>query len=86
MLALFSAQVPPAADLSPQSWNAADRTRVEALQMSPFPPRAGAVQGSTAIICDTGSPIAVYAGMEALKKGGTAADAAATVALTQIAT
>jgi gamma-glutamyltranspeptidase/glutathione hydrolase len=86
MLALFSAQVPPAADLSPQSWNAADRTRVEALQMSPFPPRAGAVQGSTAIICDTGSPIAVYAGMEALKKGGTAADAAATVALAQIAT
>jgi len=33
-----------------------------------------------------GSPIAVYAGMQALNAGGTAADAAATVALTQIAT
>ena len=54
--------------------------------MSPFAPRARAVQGKSAIICDTGSPISVYAGMEALKKGGGAADAAATVALTQIAT
>ena len=34
----------------------------------------------------TMSPIAVHAGMEALRQGGTAADAAATVALTQITT
>ena len=86
MLTLLSPQAAPAADLSPQTWNAADRKRVEDLQMSPFAPRARAVQGNSAIICDTGSPIAVYAGMDALRKGGTAADAAATVALTQIAT
>ncbi len=86
MAAVFSAQAAPAPDLSPQTWSAADRTRVENLQMSPFAPRARAIEGSSAIICNTGSPIAVYAGMEALKRGGTAADAAATVALTQIAT
>ncbi len=86
IIAFFSAQVAPAEDLSPQTWNAADRTRVEDLQMSPFAPRVRAVQGTSAIICDTGSPIAVYAGMQALNAGGTAADAAATVALTQIAT
>ena len=86
MLALFYAQVVPAVDISPPTWNAEERKRVELLQMSPFPSRARAVEGKSAIICDTGSPIAVSAGMEALKKGGTAADAAATVALTEIAT
>ncbi len=38
------------------------------------------------MISTTASPIAVQAGLEALRQGGTAADAAATVALTQITT
>ncbi len=72
--------------MSPQSWNATEKKHVEGLQMNPFPPRARAIQGKSAIISDTGSPIAVYAGIVALKNGGSAADAAATVALTEIAT
>jgi gamma-glutamyltranspeptidase / glutathione hydrolase len=86
MFGLLSTRPVAPADISPRTWDAADRKHVEELQMNPFAPRARAIQGSSAIICDTGSPIAVYAGMEALKKGGSAADAAATVALTQIAT
>lgn len=85
-LAFLSTSVAPAANLSPQSWNVTDRRHMEELQMNPFPPHARVIQGSSGLICDTGSPIAVYAGMQALKKGGSAADAAATVALTQIAT
>jgi gamma-glutamyltranspeptidase/glutathione hydrolase len=42
------------------------------------------VEGQTGLVAATISPISVRAGMEALKQGGTAADAAATVALTQI--
>jgi gamma-glutamyltranspeptidase/glutathione hydrolase len=86
IFALLNTRPVVPADISPRTWDAADRKHVEELQMNPFAPRARAIQGSSAIICDTGSPIAVYAGMEALKKGGTAADAAATVALTEIAT
>lgn len=85
-LVFLSTSIAPAADLSPQTWNAAEKKHVEQLEMSPFAPRARAVQGGTVMISDTGSPIAVYAGMQVLKKGGSAADAAATVALTQIAT
>jgi gamma-glutamyltranspeptidase / glutathione hydrolase len=86
MFAFLGMQLAPAVDLSPQTWNAADRKHVEEAETNPFPPRARAIEGSSAIISDTGSPIAVYAGMDALKKGGSAADAAASVALTQIAT
>jgi gamma-glutamyltranspeptidase / glutathione hydrolase len=85
-LALAFSQMTFASDLSPEKWNPADKKRAEALEMSPFAPQARAVEGASAIIADTGSPIAVRAGIEALKQGGTAADAAATVALTQIAT
>ncbi len=86
MLTLLSTQVAFAADLSPQTWNAAEKKHVEQMEMNPFPAQAREVRGSSGLISDTGSPIAVYAGIQALKKGGTAVDAAATVALTQIAT
>ena len=36
------------------------------------------------MIAATVSPVSVFAGLEALKRGGTAADAAATIALTQV--
>jgi gamma-glutamyltranspeptidase/glutathione hydrolase len=75
-----------AADLSPAKWNPVDKKRAEASEMSPFPSQARIIEGSAGIISNTGSPIAVHAGMEALKQGGTAADAAATVALTQVTT
>src|SRR5579872_5208484 len=80
------AQMTIASDLSPEKWNPAVKKRAEGLEMSPFAPQARAVEGSSSIVSDTGSPIAVHAGIEALEQGGTAADAAATVALTEIAT
>jgi gamma-glutamyltranspeptidase/glutathione hydrolase len=73
------------ADLSPSNWKPDDREGVEKLEMRFFPPRARVVDGHSGLISNTGSPIAVHAGIEALKQGGTAADAAATVALTHIA-
>jgi gamma-glutamyltranspeptidase / glutathione hydrolase len=75
-----------AVDLSPRKWNPSEKTKMEQLEMSPFPPRARTVEGRSALISNTGSPIAVHAGIEALKQGGNAADAAATVALTHITT
>jgi gamma-glutamyltranspeptidase / glutathione hydrolase len=80
------AQMSIASDLSPEKWNPAGKRRAEALEMSPFAPQARTIEGSSSIISDTGSPIAVHAGIEALKQGGTAGDAAATVALTEVAT
>lgn len=73
-----------AADLSPARWIPADKNRVDALERSFFPSQARTIEGSSGMICNTGSPIAVHSGIEALKQGGTAADAAATAALTQI--
>lgn len=84
--ALVLAEATSASDLSPEKWNPADKKHAEELEMSPFAPRARSVEGRSVLISDTGSAIAVRAGIEALKQGGTAADAAATVALTQIAT
>jgi len=86
ILVLWCTQLISALDMPPQTWNATERKHAEESQMNPFPPRARAIQGKSAIVCDTGSPIAVYAGIDTLKKGGSAADAAATVALTETAT
>jgi gamma-glutamyltranspeptidase len=44
------------------------------------------VEGKLGLVAATLSPIAVLSGLEALRRGGNASDAAATVALTQIAT
>ena len=75
-----------AADLSPGKWNPSEKTKMEQLEMSPFAPKARTVEGRSALISNTSSPIAVHAGIEALKQGGNAADAAITVALTHITT
>ncbi len=48
------------------------------------PEKTQIATGNDGVISATGSPIAVQAGLQALKQGGNAADAAATVALTQI--
>jgi gamma-glutamyltranspeptidase/glutathione hydrolase len=74
------------ADLSPSKWKADEKAQAEKAEMMPWPPQAKVVAGKSGLVAATMSPIAVRAGMEALRQGGTAADAAATVALTQIAT
>ncbi|HEY3948166.1 gamma-glutamyltransferase [Phenylobacterium sp.] len=76
----------PAADLSPARWPAAERARLEQMEQRFFPAATRTLQGRTQMVSATLSPFAVHAGMEALDQGGTAADAAVTVALTQVAT
>ena len=73
-----------AADLSPAQWPPAERDRVEALQQTVAPGQGRTVEAKSGIIVATIAPVAVRAGLEALQQGGTAADAAATVALTQV--
>jgi gamma-glutamyltranspeptidase / glutathione hydrolase len=84
--ALLIASSVAAADLSPGSWPAAERAQLEQGDFGTFPQRARTVSAGTVLVTATLSPISVHAGIEALRQGGTAADAAATVALTQIAT
>lgn len=86
IVALATVPMTGAADLSPAGWPTDDRARVEALEQSPTPPRSRYVEGDFGLVAATISPIAVHAGIEALKQGGTAADAAATIALTQVTT
>ena len=72
------------ADLSPGHWPAATRAKLEQGDFYFFPAFPASVQGHAVLVSATASPVAVHAGMEALRQGGTAADAAATVALTQV--
>jgi gamma-glutamyltranspeptidase / glutathione hydrolase len=83
---LVCASLSNGVDLSPEKWPAEDRALVEALEQQPWPPATRLVEGNSGVVAATMSPIAVRAGIEALRQGGTAADAAATVALTQVAT
>ena len=86
IVAVWTTSLLVAADLSPAKWPAEERARVEALEQQPFPPAIRIVEGKSGVVSATISPIAVRAGIEVLKQGGTAADAAATVALTQVTT
>ena len=77
----------PAANLSPGSWPQAERERLEKLESQTWSPlEAQSIESAGGIVSATVSPVAVYAGVQALKQGGNAADAAATTALTQITT
>jgi gamma-glutamyltranspeptidase / glutathione hydrolase len=73
------------ADLSPSGWSQATRLELQAKQLAFAPKASREVSGATLVV-GTSSPIAVHAGMEALRQGGSAADAVAVTALTQIAT
>jgi gamma-glutamyltranspeptidase / glutathione hydrolase len=85
--ALLAAQALNAADLSPGKWPAAEREKLEQQENASWSPAtAASVDGSSGMVSATVSPVAVYAGLQALRQGGTAADAAATTALTQITT
>jgi len=76
-----------AVDLSPTAWPASAREAAEAAEAQGWWPTENRVaHGADGLISATCSPIAVQAGLQALRCGGTAADAAATVALTQVAT
>jgi gamma-glutamyltranspeptidase/glutathione hydrolase len=76
-----------AADLSPGCWPASVREQAEKLEAAGWmPPVARSISGKKGLVSAIGSPIAVQSGLEALRQGGTAADAAAAVALTQITT
>jgi gamma-glutamyltranspeptidase/glutathione hydrolase len=74
-----------AADLSPARWPADVRAKVEHREAATFPASLREVKGAV-LVTGALSPIAVHAGIEALRQGGTAADAAAVVELTQVAT
>lgn len=77
------------ADLSPAAWPVAERLRAEQQEFQLVgwsPTVAQQLETKGGEISATVSPIAVEAGLEALRKGGNAADAAATVALTQVTT
>ena len=86
LVALSYCQPGFAANLSPRKWKPEEKARAEQLENSPFPLQARVIEGQSALVAATLSPIAIHAGLEALKQGGTAADAAATVALTQVTT
>lgn len=73
------------ADLSPASWP--DRQAAEQQEFQSWMPvSARLLQGKAGLISATVSPIAVAAGLQTLRQGGTAADAASAVALTQVTT
>lgn len=80
------ATIGSAADLSPASWPEAERMRMEKFEAETWwsPLEAKTFESNRGIISATVSPIAVYAGIQALKAGGNAADAAAATALTQV--
>jgi len=76
MASLLGTQLANAADLSPGKWPKAERERLEQLESQSWSPlQAGSVAGDSGLISATVSPIAVHAGLEALRQGGTAADA-----------
>jgi gamma-glutamyltranspeptidase / glutathione hydrolase len=75
-----------AADLSPGKWPAQERARLEQMEQALWPSTTRAVEGRSGFIAATLSPIATHVGMQALRSGGTAADAAIATALTQVAT
>ncbi len=72
------------ANLSPASWPEGELQKYTA--MSEFASQLKTLaEADTAMITGTTSPLAIRAGLEALKQGGSAVDAALTTALAQIA-
>jgi len=87
IIALAGISLTRGADLSPANWPKAERERVEKLESQTWAPLTPqSVEGRGGIVSATVSPVAVYAGIQTLKLGGNAADAAATTALTQVTT
>lgn len=76
-----------AVDLSPQYWPAEARAEAECKEAVSMRATADRdFEGSQAAISAIASPIAVEAGLQTLRNGGTAADAATAIAMTQTTT
>ncbi len=74
-------------ELSPARWPAREREQAEKREALGWTPNASKhIAGKNGVISAIASPVAVQAGIQALESGGNAADAAATVSLTQITT
>lgn len=82
-----SASLPPERiSFSPKTWAADDFQRLEALSLlnSRRQPKPLAFSDGKGMVAGTGNGLAVYAGKEALRKGGNAMDACLTTILTEI--
>ena len=76
---------PLGADLSPGGWPHGAREAAEAIEAVRWSPtEAGTVRGRRGVISATVSTIALQAGLQALRLGGSAADAALTQITTQL--
>lgn len=73
-----------AAAFSPGEWSATERAELERLEERTRPDTNRVVEVRNGFVAGTMSAIAVRVGVEVLKQNGTAADAAAAVALTQV--
>jgi gamma-glutamyltranspeptidase/glutathione hydrolase len=74
-----------AVNLAPTTWPVESRQQAERTEAQTWAPRKmRSFRSRNGLISAVASPVAVLAGIEALRQGGNAADAAATVALTQI--
>jgi gamma-glutamyltranspeptidase / glutathione hydrolase len=84
LLALCLSTPIQAADTSPSTWPVSEREQAEKRESEDWTPAtARSIAGKNGVVSAIASPVAVQAGIEALRQGGTAADAAATVALTE---
>ena len=81
---LTLASVGESAELSPEHWASHDREALEKFEEQGTPQSIRKLETKNGMISATLSPVSIRAGIETLKEGGTAADAAAAVALTQI--
>lgn len=61
-----------------------DRAAIEAREAAIFPTAVRQVRSASGVVTGTASPIAVEAGAQVLREGGTAADAAITTSLAQV--
>ena len=84
MCGTFAFLHPDAVSFSPKTWFSRDLQRLEALslQSAQRRPKPLAFSNGKGLVAGTSSSLAVYAGTEALKKGGNAMDACLTTALT----
>jgi gamma-glutamyltranspeptidase/glutathione hydrolase len=71
-------------DLSPAKWSPAERAELERLEELAKPEANRIVESADGLVAGTMSPVAVRVGMDVLSQDGTAADAAAAIALTQV--
>jgi gamma-glutamyltranspeptidase/glutathione hydrolase len=87
VLAVLLASAPlAAADFSPGSWSPRERSELQHRERSPWPGSARTFEGRSGYVSATLSPIAAHVGIDTLRQGGTAADAAVATALTQVTT